>query len=129
VIAYLSTSIKEALHKLASECQYLPCLTIKLPCKSPPKSATIHQIIEAEQELIQSIKELAKHRWIIGSPLEDLVNLVEECEIGDSPYKFEGSDAKIVAVVHHEMAVARGDVIVLEDSEDDAEDDVEDVPT
>jgi hypothetical protein len=27
------------------------------------------------------------------------------------------------------MAVARGDVIELEDSEDDAEDDVEDVPT
>ena len=35
---------------------------------------------------------------------------------------------KIVAEVQHEMAVARGDVIELEDSEDDAEDD-EDLPT
>jgi hypothetical protein len=34
-----------------------------------------------------------------------------------------------VAVVQHEIAVARGGVIELEDSEDDAEDDVEDVPT
>ncbi|KAF8227063.1 hypothetical protein L208DRAFT_1405994 [Tricholoma matsutake] len=121
---------QEALHKLASECQ-LPHLTIKLPCKSPPESATIPQIIEAEQELMESVKELVKHRQIIGSPptLEDLVDPVEECEIGDSPYRFEGGGAKIVAVVQHEMAVARGDVIELEDSEDDAEDDVEDVPT
>ena len=44
-------------------------------------------------------------------------------------YRFEGGDAKIVAEVQHEMAVARGDVIELEDSEDDAEDDVEYLPT
>jgi len=121
---------QEALHKLASECQ-LPHLTIKLPHKSPPKSATIPQITEAEQELMESVKELVKCRQIIGSPptLEDLINPVEEREIGDSPYRFEGGDAEIVAVVQHEMAVARGDVIELEDSEDDAEDDVEDVPT
>jgi hypothetical protein len=121
---------QEALHKLASECQ-LPCLTIKLPRKSPPESAAIPQIIEAEQELMESVKELVKRRRIIGSPptLEDLVDPVEEREIGDSPYRFEGGDAEIVAVVQHEMAVARGDVIELEDSEDDAEDDVEDVPT
>ncbi|KAF8234905.1 hypothetical protein L208DRAFT_1393355, partial [Tricholoma matsutake] len=120
----------EALHKLASECQ-LPHLTIKLPHKSPPESATIPQMIKAEQELMESVKELVKRRWIIGSPptLEDLVDLVEERKIGDSLYRFEGGDAGIVAVVQHEMAVARGDVIELEDSEDDAEDDVEDVPT
>ena len=79
---------------------------------------------------MESVKELVKRRRIIGSPptLEDLVNPVEECEIGDSLYRFEGGDAEIVAVVQHEMAVARGDVIELEDSEDDSEDD-EDVPT
>ncbi|KAF8228279.1 hypothetical protein L208DRAFT_1404091, partial [Tricholoma matsutake] len=117
---------QEALHKLASECQ-LPHLTIKLPRKSPPESAAIPQIIETEQELMESVKELVKHRQIIGSPptLEDLVDPVEECEIGDSLYRFEGGDAEIVAVVQHEMAVARGDVIELEDSDDDAEDDVE----
>jgi hypothetical protein len=59
----------------------------------------------------------------------DLVNPVGEHKIGDSPYRFEGGNAKIVAVVQHEMAVARGDVIELEDAEDDAEDDVKDVPT
>ena len=45
---------QEALHKLASECQ-LPHLTIKLPCKSPPKSAAIPKIIKAEQELHNGI--------------------------------------------------------------------------
>jgi len=121
---------QEALHKLASECQ-LPRFTIKLPRKSPPESAAIPQIIETERGLMESVEELVRHQQIIGPPptLEDLVNLVEECEIGDSPYRFEGGDAEIVAVVQHEMAVARGDVIELEDSEDDGEDDVEDVPT
>jgi len=105
---------QEALHKFASECQ-LPHFTIKLPCKSLPESATIPQIIKAEQELMESVKELVKHRWIIGSPptLEDLVDPVEEWEIGDLPYRFEGGDAEIVAVVQHEMAVARGDVRIL----------------
>ena len=121
---------QEALHKLVSECQ-LPCLTIKLPRKSPPESAATPKIIEAERELMESVGELVKRRWIIGSPptLEDLVDPAEEHEIGDSPYRFEGGDAEIVAVVQHEMAVARGDVIELEDSEDDAEDEVEDLPT
>ena len=58
---------QEALHKLASKCQ-LPQLTIKLLCKSPPESAAILQIIKAEQGLMESIKELARHQQIIGSP-------------------------------------------------------------
>jgi len=68
---------------------------------------------------------------IIGSPptLEDLVNLIEEHEIRDLPYRFKGGDAKIMAVVQCEMAVARGDVIELDDSEDNSENDLEDVPT
>ena len=104
-------------------------MTIKLPHKSPPKSAAIPQITEAEQELMESVEDLVKCRQIIEAPptLEDLIDPVEECKIGDSLYRFEDGDAEIVAVVQHEMAVARGDVIELKDSEDDAED--VDVPT
>jgi hypothetical protein len=56
---------------------------------------------------------------IIGlSPtLEDLVDPIEEREVGDSPYTFEGGDAEIVAEVLHEMAVAQGEVIELDDSD------------
>jgi hypothetical protein len=64
------------------------------------------------------------NKQIIGPPpiLDDLVDPIEECEVGDSPYRFEGGDAKIVAVVLHEMAAARGEIIELDD-EDDEEDD------
>ena len=84
-----------------------------------------------QRTIMQSVEELVKHRWIIGSPptLEDLVDSVEEHKIGDLPYRFEGGDAEIVAEAQHETAVAREDVILLEDSEDDGEDDVEDLPT
>ena len=56
------------------------------------------------------IKIIPVHRLTVGlrqSRWPD-VDLVEEREIGDSPYRFEGGDAEIVAVVQHEMAVARG---------------------
>jgi hypothetical protein len=72
---------------------------------------------------MDSIEELVKHKRIIGPPptLEDLVNPIEEQEVGDSPYRFEGGDAQIIAKVRHEMAAARGEVIKLNDS--DSEDD------
>jgi hypothetical protein len=106
-------------------------LTIRLLWKSQPESATIPQIVEAEKGLMKSVEKLVKHRQIIGSPptLEDLVNPIEECEIGDLPYRFEGGDAEIVAVVQHEIAVAQGDVIELDNSKDNSKDDLEDVPT
>ena len=107
--------------------QALPWLVIGYELALAEATATLPQIIEAEWDWWN----LSESRWIIGSlpTLEDLVNLVEEHEIGDSLYRFEGGHAEILAVVQHEMAVARGDVIELEDSEDDAEDEVEDVPT
>ena len=55
--------------------------------------------------------------------LKDLVNPIEEHEVGDSPYRFEGGDAEIVAEVQHEMAVAQGEIIELDDKDDDEDDD------
>ena len=55
--------------------------------------------------------------------LKDLVNPIEEHEVGDSPYRFEGGDAEIVAEVQHEMAVAQGKIIELYDEDDDKDDD------
>jgi hypothetical protein len=74
---------------------------------------------------MDSVEELVKRKQIIGPPptLEDLVNPIEEREVGDSPYRFEGGDAEIVAEVRHEMAVARGEIIELDDEDDDEDDD------
>ena len=118
---------QEALHKLAAECR-LPRLTIRLPPQSRP---AIPQIIEAEQELMDSVKKLVERNRIIGPPptLEDLVDPVEEREVGDSPYRFEGGDDEIMAEVRREMAIAQGDIIEVDDSDLDSEEDMEDVPS
>lgn len=42
------------------------------------------------------------------------------------PYKFEGGDMEIVAEVRHEMAVARDEIIELDDSDDDSDNDSDD---
>ena len=99
---------QEALAQLSSTTQ-LPQLTIRLPPLVQVQSFSDSQIIEVEKDLMNSVKELVKRKRIIGPPptLEDLVDPIEECEIGDSPYKFEGGDMEIVAEVRHEMAVAR----------------------
>ena len=60
---------------------------------------------------------------VVTSALEDLVNPIEECEVGDSPYRIEGGDAEIVAEVQHEMVVAQGEIIELDDEDDDKDDD------
>lgn len=119
---------QEALTTLAFESQ-LPRLTIRLPGRSrAPELEVAPQITEAEQGLMDSVEELVKRRRIIGPPptLEDLVNPVEEREVGDSPYRFEGGDADIVAEVRREIAIQKGDIIEL-DADDDSDDDVGDV--
>ena len=82
------------------------------------------QLVDAEKGLMDSIEELVKRKQIIGPPptLEDLVNPIEEQEVGNSPYRFEGGDAEIIAEVRNEMAVARGKVIEVDlDSENEGD--------
>ena len=120
---------QEALAQLSSTTQ-LPRLTIRLPprqSRSDPMPVP-SQIVQAEKDLMDSIDDLIKRRRIIGPPptLEDLVDPVEEHEVGDSPYTFEGGDAEIVAEVLYEMAVTWGEVIELDDDNDDKGDEDKD---
>ena len=46
--------------------------------------------------------------------LEDLLDLIEEKEVGDSPYRFEGGDTKIMAEVCHQMAVSHREIIEVD---------------
>ena len=120
-----------AIHKLASQSQ-LPRLTVRIPCRSHPRhSNTAPQLDEAEKLLIDSVEELVRRKRIIGPPptIEDLVNPIEEHEIGDSPYQFEGGDIEIVAEVKREMAVKSGEVIELDDSDSDPGDDEDNLPS
>jgi hypothetical protein len=117
---------QEAVNQLASKCQ-LPQLVIKLLQWLEARELPISQIIDAEKGLMDSVNELVKHKRIIGCPptIEEIVNPIEEQEIGNSPYRFEGGNVEIMAKVMREMAVAQGEVIELDDS--DSEDESNDV--
>ena len=109
---------QEALVQLSSTTQ-LPRLTIRLPLRLQSRSDLApvpSQIVEAEKDLMDSIDDLVKRKRIIGPPptLDDLVDPIEEREVGDSPYRFEGGNGEIVAEVLHEMAVARDEIIDLD---------------
>ncbi|KAI6040075.1 hypothetical protein EDC04DRAFT_2602723 [Pisolithus marmoratus] len=54
--------------------------------------------------------------------LEEMLNPVEEEEIGESGYRFAGGDAEIVAKVNHEMAVKRGEAVEVDDEVEEAVD-------
>ncbi|KIJ26725.1 hypothetical protein M422DRAFT_272186 [Sphaerobolus stellatus SS14] len=91
------------------------------------KPAHPPQLQEIEKEHESCVKELKRRNKIVGQPLtlQDLLNPLEEQDIGQSQYTFEGGDDEIIAQMQHDMAVQRGEVEVMEvvDSEDE-----EDIP-
>ena len=54
---------------------------------------------------------------------------VEEQEIGDSMYRFEGGDAEIITAIQRKLKFKAGDVIEVDQSDDDAEDEAEELTT
>jgi DDE superfamily endonuclease len=86
-----------------------------------PPSADTTQCQLLEEDLLKSVAELRRRNRIHGEvlTLEEMLDPVEELEIGKSEYAFEG-DADIVTQVLHEQAVERGEIVeVASDSEDD----------
>jgi len=65
----------------------------------PSTSSGPSQLEILEKELLGSVEELKKRNRIIGNPftLEEMLNLVEERQIGDSPIQFDGGDKEIVS--------------------------------
>lgn len=50
-----------------------------------------------------------------------MLNPVEEEEVGDSDYSFEGGDEAIIAQVTHEEAIKCGEILEIESDEEDSE--------
>jgi hypothetical protein len=99
-------------------------LNAHLTAAAHPPPVYTDQCWQLEADLLNSITELKKRNWIHGDAptLENILNLVEELEIGDSLYQFEGGDADIIAEVLHEQAVAQGDIMeIASDSEGEEE--------
>src|SRR5882724_9776130 len=85
------------------------------------QTLTIPQLARLETGLMDCVSDLKTHKRIFGTAptLEDLLNPVEEKEIGDSAFSFPGRDVDIVAAVMRETT--GGDKAAREDRESDDE--------
>ncbi|KIK76074.1 hypothetical protein PAXRUDRAFT_170975 [Paxillus rubicundulus Ve08.2h10] len=100
--------------KLAQAAASCTGLKIHIPaCRPAP------QLITMEKEVMESISQLKACNRIFGEllTLDQFLEPSEEAEIGDS-LEFEGGDETIVAVVSWEMAERKGEVIEVEESDD-----------
>jgi hypothetical protein len=90
---------------------------------SPSANTLMTQCKELEEDLMNSVADLKKHNRIFGEvpTLEQLVNPIEEQDVGESLYRFEGDD-EIVALVRHEQAVECGEVVEIVSDEEGEED-------
>ncbi|KAG5338723.1 hypothetical protein C0989_006431 [Termitomyces sp. Mn162] len=109
---------KESIDQLASA-SCLPKLTIKLP----PWHTHNPQLGAVKAKLINSVNELVKSKWVFGqvTSLEDLLDPMEEREDLDLVHRFDGGDAEIIATVQCEMAEQRGEVLEIEESDEEEE--------
>jgi hypothetical protein len=99
-----------------------PNSTVNHP-KAPPL-----QLTSLENELTRIVQELKDRRRIVGAALtlEEMLNPAEEMVVGDSQYRFEGSDEEIVQLVQQEITVAKGEVMEVDsESEDEGEGEIE----
>jgi len=115
-------AIKQLTDKLFKPQSNPVALNILLPSHVPPC-----QLVALEKDLVDTVLELKKRNRIIGAPLtlEEMLNPVQEQEMGDPSHQFPGGDAEIVAQVKSEMAVECGEIIEVdsEESEDEEEED------
>ena len=53
-----------------------------------------------EGDLVQAVNKLKTRKWIVGMAptLEDFLNPIQECEIGESSYHFDGGNKEIITV-------------------------------
>ena len=99
-------------------------LGLKIQISLRPKE--LPQLKLAEEELIKSIKDLkARNRIFDTLPtLNEVLDPPEEVEIREIEVFSSGEkgEQEIVDAVHHEMAVARGEVIEIDSDEEDSPD-------
>ena len=59
------------------------------------------QVVALEHDLMESVAELKKRNWITGTPamLDKIIEPDEEKKANNSPDKFEGGEAEIIAEV------------------------------
>lgn len=94
-----------------------------------PSIATTAQLREAETTLLESVNELHRRKRIFGTAptLEDLLNPIEEQQVGENLYHFDGAndievESQIVSAVKGE-STNEGEESTEEDGDEDEEED------
>ena len=96
---------------------------IRGPLKAPSACATTTQCAALEADLAESVQNLKERKRIFGRvpTLNELLDPVEEQEVGEPMHAFEG-DEDIVAQVHREQAIEHGEIIEIPSDDDEDED-------
>ncbi|THU84107.1 hypothetical protein K435DRAFT_870596 [Dendrothele bispora CBS 962.96] len=79
-------------------------------------------LTEAKSKLMNVVQDLKDRKRIHGKALslEELVNLLEEKEIGEDECRLgENAEEKIVERIRYEEAVRKGEIIEVEDEDED----------
>ena len=102
------------------------------PAQQPhsiPTLPTMLQLTEAENGLQEAVDDLKRRKRSIGTPLtlEEMLNPIEEREVGNSEYRFEGCKDEIVDQVNHEMALKRGEIEEIESDDEEEDEQEEDI--
>ena len=108
-----------AAKKLAAAATHRTGLVIKIPALR----ARPLQLAGAEEEILESVKNLKDRNRIFGTPmtLDELLAPREETEIGKERYQFEDDEAAIVMEVKHQMAVEQGEIVEIKSDDEDTQ--------
>ncbi|KAJ6459105.1 hypothetical protein C8R45DRAFT_1109805 [Mycena sanguinolenta] len=112
VILVCENNIPEALQRLEA--------MIPAPLQPPqPKRCNRKDAATASSPEAKAVKD--------DLTAKELLNPVEEREIGENQFQFEGGEDEIIAAVQKELAIERGEVMEVDDS-DSEDEDVPNVP-
>lgn len=115
----------EAVDQLSEAASSRSGLKIRIPAKSalPQKP---DQVVSLEADIMESVRTLKSRNRIFGTLLtvDELLDPVEERDSGDLESDHDGSIKGIADEVRREMAIANGEIIEIEDEDDDVDDDL-----
>ena len=108
---------QKALREISLACEH-PKLTIKVPAQR----ACPTRLASAKKAIIDSVQRLKDRNRIFDElpTIDDIIDPVDEREdVEDSPHIFPNGETGIIKQVIHKEKVKQGEIIEIEDDEDD----------
>ncbi|KAI6046201.1 hypothetical protein EDC04DRAFT_2888348 [Pisolithus marmoratus] len=113
---------EESLQTVLNSCyitnKWAPILKIVMDAEDNTTKALtgLDQVMNDIFGLNKAVEDLKQCKQIIGMALtlEEVLNPIEEQEIVESMYQFEGGEDEIIEQVNHKVAVKEGEIVELE---------------